>query len=124
MTRRATGSCAAAPHAGAKGNLTCIVGLGVPSPSWAEATSLAITSLGKLGGGTVTFSDADITLQAGNDVTQAAFDREIGELRSALPDVFSLDAKMPEKQVATVRARSSSPPRWPPKPTASNCAAV
>ena len=93
---------AAAHQAGATGNLRCTVGLGVPSPSWAEATSAAIVTLGTLGGGTVTFSDADITLLAGPDVTQAVFDREIGELRAALPDVFALDAKMPDKPTATV----------------------
>lgn len=92
---------AAARQAGVEGNPGCVIGLGVPSPSWGEATSAAIVTLGKLGGGTVTFSDADISLQAGADVSQAAFDREIGELRSALPDVFSLDAKMPEKPKAT-----------------------
>ena len=92
---------AAARQAGAAGNPGCVIGLGVPSPSWGEATSAAIVTLGKLGGGTVTFSDADITLQAGADVSQAVFDREIGELRSALPDVFSLDAKMPEKPKET-----------------------
>ena len=88
---------AAAQDAGAAGKLRCTVGLGVPSPSWAQATSAAILTLGKLGGGTVTFSDADVTLLAGPDVNQAVFDREIGELRSALPDVFALDAKMPER---------------------------
>jgi OOP family OmpA-OmpF porin len=88
---------AAATAAGVKGTMRCIVGLGVPSPSWGQATSAAIASLAKLGSGTVTFSDADITLLAGNDVTQASFDREIGELQADLPDVFSLDAKMPEK---------------------------
>ena len=92
---------AGAEQAGATGAMRCTVGLGVPSPSWAEATSAAILSLGRLGGGTVTFSDADITLLAGPDVTQAVFDHEIGELRSALPDVFALDAKMPEKPKAT-----------------------
>lgn len=90
----------AAQDAGATGNLRCTVGLGVPSPSWAAATSAAIRTLGKLGGGTVTFSDADITLLAAPDVTQAAFDHEIGELRAVLPDVFALDAKMPEKAAA------------------------
>ena len=94
---------AAAHQAGAGGNLGCTIGLGVPSPSWGEATSAAIVTLGKLGGGTVTFSDADITLQAGADVTQSVFDREIGELRSALPDVFSLDATMPEKPKVTAQ---------------------
>jgi OOP family OmpA-OmpF porin len=94
---------AAAREAGAGGELGCVVGLGVPTPSWGDATRAAILTLGKLGSGTVTFSDADITLQAGADVTQAAFDREIGELRSALPDVFSLDARMPEKPKVTAK---------------------
>lgn len=92
---------AAATAAGAKGALRCAVGLGVPTPSWARATSAAIATLAKLGGGTVTFSDVDITLLAGPDVTQAAFDREIGELRAGLPDVFALDAQMPEKDEAS-----------------------
>ena len=87
---------AAARQAGAEGMLTCSVGLGVPSPSWARATAAAIVTLGRLGSGTVTFSDADITLLAGPGVTQAAFDHEIGDLRAALPDVFAFDAKMPE----------------------------
>ncbi len=81
--------------------LSCTIGMGVPSPSWAEATSVSIKALAAMGAGTVTFSDTDITLLAADTVTQAAFDRSIGELRAALPDVFSLDAKMPEKvQVA------------------------
>ena len=100
--RAREGILTAARQAGATGTQRCTVGLGVPSPSWATATSAAITTLGRLGGGTVTFSDADITLLAGPEVTQAAFDREIGELRAALPDVFALDAKMPEKATATV----------------------
>ena len=88
---------AAAQAAGAEGDQSCTIGLGVPSPSWAQATSLAIHALAQMGGGTVTFSDADITLQAGDTVAQAAFDTAVGELRAALPDVFSLDARMPEK---------------------------
>ncbi|OZA10574.1 MAG: hypothetical protein B7Y02_10355, partial [Rhodobacterales bacterium 17-64-5] len=96
---------AAAARAGAKGELSCTVGMGVPSPSWAEATSKAIDALAALGAGTVTFSDADITLPAGDTVTQASFDRTVGELRAALPDVFSLDARMPEK----VNAATSGP---------------
>ena len=95
------GILAAAHQAGATGTMRCTVGLGVPSPSWGQATGAAILSLGRLGGGTVTFSDTEITLLAGPDVTQAAFDREIGELRAALPDVFALDARMPEKPTAT-----------------------
>ncbi|MGV8988639.1 MAG: OmpA family protein [Cypionkella sp.] len=89
----------AARAAGAKGNLTCTVGMGVPSPSWAQATTMSIRALAAMGSGTVTFSDADISLQAGDSVKQTAFDRAVGELRAALPDVFSLDAKMPERSL-------------------------
>ncbi|NBZ86892.1 OmpA family protein [Stagnihabitans tardus] len=80
----------------------CTVGMGVPSPSWADATSAAIAAVKAMGGGTVTFSDADITLEAGEDVTQAAFDTALGDLRAGLPDVFSLQASMPEKAKAAV----------------------
>ncbi|MBI1170807.1 OmpA family protein [bacterium] len=90
---------AAARAAGATGDPICTVGMGVPSPSWAQATTLAIHALTEMGSGTVTFSDADVSLQAGDTVTQASFDRAVGELRAALPDVFSLDAKMPQKAV-------------------------
>jgi OOP family OmpA-OmpF porin len=78
----------------------CTVGMGVPSPSWAEATAAAITAVTAMGGGTVTFSDADITLEAGESVTQAAFDTALGDLRAGLPPVFSLTARMPVKAVA------------------------
>lgn len=88
---------AAAVAAGAKGDLSCTVGMGVPSPSWAQATSDAIAALAAMGAGTVTFSDADITLLAAETVSQNSFDSAVGALRAALPDVFSLDAKMPEK---------------------------
>lgn len=78
----------------------CTVGMGVPSPSWAEATSAAIAAVKAMGGGVVTFSDADITLEAGPEVTQAAYDQALGDLRAALPDVFSLDARQAEKATA------------------------
>ncbi len=84
--------------AGVQGS--CTVGMGVPSPSWAQATSAAIAAIKAMGGGTVTFSDADISLEAGPAVTQAAFDNAVGDLRATLPDVFSLEARMPEKPVA------------------------
>lgn len=88
---------AAAVAAGAKDDVTCTVGMGVPSPSWAQATSQAIAALAAMGAGTVTFSDADITLLAADTVSQDSFDSAVGALRATLPDVFSLDAKMPEK---------------------------
>ena len=91
---------AAATAAGVTGATACTVGLGVPTPSWAEAAEAGLQAVTALGSGTITFSDADVTLLAGEDVPQATFDRVVGELRSALPDVFSLDATLPKKATA------------------------
>jgi OOP family OmpA-OmpF porin len=73
---------------------TCTVGMGVPSPRWAEAAVAALDAVKSLKVATVTFSDADVSLLAGPGVTQADFDEAVGRLRNVLPDVFSLDAKL------------------------------
>lgn len=87
----------AAQAAGALG-ADCTIGLGVPSPSWATAAKAGIVAVAQLASGTITFKDADVTLQAGSDVTQADFDRVVGDLQAALPPVFSLNATL-EKPV-------------------------
>ncbi|MDP3961238.1 MAG: OmpA family protein [Pseudorhodobacter sp.] len=94
---------AAAVAAGADGKIACTIGLGVPSPSWADAASVGIAALAKLGGGSLTFADADITLLAAADTPQATFDRVVGELQAALPPVFSLAATLPPKPVASAQ---------------------
>jgi len=86
----------AAATAGASGKQTCTIGLGVPSPTWADAVTLGISKLAELGGGTITYSDADVTLVAHDTTPPADFDRVVGELKEALPEVFSLDAVLPE----------------------------
>ncbi|TCK99346.1 OOP family OmpA-OmpF porin [Shimia isoporae] len=78
------------------GRTDCTIGLGVPSPNWAAAVETAIDGLAELGHGSVTFSDADITLTAAMGTEQALFDRVVGELDSDLPDVFALTATLPE----------------------------
>jgi OOP family OmpA-OmpF porin len=86
---------AAATAAGLAGQATCTVGLGVPSPRWAEAAEAGIRAVQALGQGTITFSDGDVTLEAGLGTPQATFDRVVGELETALPPAFSLDAVLP-----------------------------
>lgn len=88
---------ASATGAGLVGKADCTVGMGVPTPEWATATSMAVAALGDLGAGSVTFSDADVTLIAADSVAQADFDRVVGELDSNLPEVFSLHAVLTEK---------------------------
>ena len=78
----------------------CTIGLGTPTPRWAEAVTLGIRAVAELGAATITYSDADVTLLAESSVTQAAFDKVVGELESALPDAFSLTSTL-EKEAAT-----------------------
>jgi OOP family OmpA-OmpF porin len=93
---------AAARKAGLTGAESCVIGLGVPSPNWARAAELSIAALAELGQGSVTFSDADITLVAVEGTDHAQFDRVVGELESALPQVFALHAVLPEPKEKTV----------------------
>jgi OmpA-OmpF porin, OOP family len=91
----------AATAAGVEGAPVCQVGLGVPTPRWADAVGLAIKAVTELGSGSITFSDADVTLLAGSDVPQAAFDKVVGELETGLPDVFSLTSTLEKQETAT-----------------------
>ncbi|MBW6505305.1 MAG: OmpA family protein [Rhodobacteraceae bacterium] len=101
----------AARRAGATGALGCTLGMGVPSPNWAEAVEMGLGALAGIGGGSITFSDADIALIAAENVSQADFDRVVGELESNLPAVFSLHAEMPEK-LANGVAVAVEPPEF------------
>ena len=82
----------AARKAGIEGNLDCRIGLGVPSPNWADAAALSIAAIAELKGGSVTFSDADVTLISPPGTDQREFDRIVGALENSLPDVFALHA--------------------------------
>ncbi len=86
----------AANAAGLRGGAECTLGLGVPSPHWADAASLAISAVAELGGGVVTFSDADISLLAVLGTPQGQFDDVVGRLETSLPEVFALHAVLPE----------------------------
>ncbi len=88
---------AAARGAGMPGEAHCPVALGAPTREWHTAVVAAIGAIGELGAGSVTFSDADITLVAAEGTEPALFDRVIGELEAALPEVFSLHAVLPRK---------------------------
>ena len=85
----------AATDAGFEGKSTCVQALGAPSRTWGDAVAMSIAAVGKMGGGTVTISDTDVTLVAAMGTGQATFDDAIGTLENALPDVFALDAELP-----------------------------
>ena len=86
---------AAARRAGMSAAPDCRLGLGVPSRQWSRAAALSIDKLSELGGGTVTFADADITLVADEGTDQSLFDRVVGELETGLPEVFALESVLP-----------------------------
>ena len=87
---------AAATQAGVSARPRCTIGLGVPSPNWSEAVAQSISAVHRMGGGSVTLADADITLIASSGTEQATFDRVVGELENSLPAVFALSAKLPK----------------------------
>lgn len=104
---------AAARKLGLEEKSNCIIGLGVPTPEWPQAVVAGIGAIGELGGGSVTFSDADITLVALDTTPAALFDRVIGELEAALPDVFSLHAVLPEPvAIDGTGERDDGPPEF------------
>lgn len=91
----------AASRAGLEGKAECTLGLGVPSRRWADAVEMTIGTVSELGGGSLTFSNADISLLALEGTDQGRFDRAIGELEAALPQVFALTAVLPKKPDAS-----------------------
>ncbi len=102
----------AASEAGLTGKASCTIGLGIPSPNWDQAVVIAIGKLAELGGGSITFSDADVTLVAPDTTPQDRFDTVVGQLTSALPDVFSLTAVLPEPVVIDGTGEGSGPPEF------------
>ncbi|WP_050528126.1 OmpA family protein [Pseudorhodobacter aquimaris] len=88
---------AAGTNAGIEGQSDCTIGLGVPTPRWADAAIAGIKAVETLGGGTITFSDADVTLIGSVETSQSDFDRTAGDLQAQLPPVFSLQASLPPK---------------------------
>lgn len=103
---------AAGIAAGVKGRPSCTIGLGVPSPDWPAAVSRGISALREMGGGSLTFSDADVTLVAAENTPQNTFDRVVGELEAELPDVFSLHAVLPEPVSISGTGEAAGPPEF------------
>ena len=85
---------AAAQAAGATGPMSCVIGLGVPTPEWGDAVSEGIAALAEIGQGTITFADADVALVAAEGTDPAVFDRVAGALANSLPEVFAVEATL------------------------------
>lgn len=87
----------AVAKAGHQGKGICNIGLGVPTTDWDTAIVQSIEALSALGGGTLTFTDSDVSLVALDTTKQDTFDRVIGKLENDLPQLFSLQAILPPK---------------------------
>jgi OOP family OmpA-OmpF porin len=86
----------AARDGGALGTFDCPVGLGAPTARWSSAVQTGLSALAELGSGTLSISDTTVTLIAVQGAEQDEFDRVIGELDAALPEVFALNGVLPE----------------------------
>ncbi|MBU2867728.1 OmpA family protein [Pacificibacter marinus] len=76
-------------------NPTCVVGLGAPTTAWASAVESGMRAVEQLGGGSITFSDADVSLIAPEGTSTSMLDRVAGDLEATFPDTFSLHASVP-----------------------------
>lgn len=103
---------AAAARAGRTERGNCTLGLGVPTTEWADAVIQGIDAVAELGGGSVSFSDADVTLVAMETTPQADFDRVVGALESNLPEVFSLHSVLPRPAEVDTDADAFVPPEF------------
>lgn len=74
----------------------CALGLGVPSPEWAQAADAAIAMLGTLETGTLTMADLEMTLEAGPGADAENFAQDAARLEAALPPEFTLTAVIEE----------------------------
>ena len=100
---------AAARGAGLPADVDCRIGLGAPSPRWSEAVEMAIRAMVELGGGTLTFSDADVTIVAADTTSQNEFDHIVHSLEAVLPDVFSVHAVLPPRPLVEGGKQPDSP---------------
>ncbi len=82
---------AAARKAGAT-DPDCTLGLGAPTPTWADAVVAGIEALAALPQATLSYSNADVVLSVPITVPADVFDTAAGRLETTLPPVFSLTA--------------------------------
>ena len=86
--------------AGVQGTAACTLGLGVPTPQWADAAVPAIQAVAAMGAGSVTISDTDVALIAPASVAQTRFDEAVARLQTALPGVFTLTVQQEKASAA------------------------
>ncbi|PZX11407.1 OOP family OmpA-OmpF porin [Palleronia aestuarii] len=83
---------AAARAAGTDGTEGCTLGMGVPSAAWPDAAERGIAALATLPSGTLTLTDLAMRIDAGPETEPATLESLADELRTDLPEEFSLVA--------------------------------
>ncbi|MBK5934526.1 OOP family OmpA-OmpF porin [Rhodovulum imhoffii] len=86
----------AAREAGLEAPARCTLGLGAPSSEWGKAVTSGIAAVEQLGGGSVTFTDVDVSLIAPAGVDAKLFETVTGDFQAALPGIFSLQSTRPD----------------------------
>ena len=105
-TKAQTAILKAAQAAGLPKSENCTIGLGAPSPRWAQGVIAGIEAVQALGKGTITISDADVYLMGDSNTPPEVFEDVEANLKANLPPVFSLDAWLPQKPAAEDVAQS------------------
>jgi OOP family OmpA-OmpF porin len=88
---------AAARRSGLAGEADCAVGLGAPSPDWAEAVERGLEALDRLGGGQFSLRDLAAELTAAEGTPPETFAEVARALDERLPSVFQLTASVPPR---------------------------
>ena len=102
----------AAQTAGLAGEPDCTLGLGNPTPRWPAAVAQGIAAVADLGGGSITYSDSDVTLVAAPNTEQELFDEVVGKLEANLPDIFSLHSVLPQPVQIDGTDQGDGPPEF------------
>lgn len=102
----------------------CRIGLGSPSPKWADAVAAGLKALGDLGGGVLSVSDADMRLEGPQGFDPVTFSAAVRSLSSQLPEVFSLTAGLPPAPQEKAPEDSTRPARFTATRTAEGTAKI
>jgi OOP family OmpA-OmpF porin len=89
---------------------SCRIGIGRPSRDWGRAVVRGLEAISELGGGTITFSDADVTVVGLPGTAPRLFERTMAELDADLPPLFSLATVLPEPEEDSERDATDAGP--------------
>lgn len=114
-------ACAASDLAGAEAiraravalgtTADCQIGLGAPSPEWADTVIATLNTLDSLGEGRIRIADSDIRLTGPRGMDPAIFEESTAALADALSPAYSLTVVLPPPPV-TGDTGDVEPPRF------------